>query len=186
METQAAETRTAERMMTGVEASSSGLNVSFADGLVSFVPWSDIEEVERQSDVDSIELGNPYEAIIRTRDGRVAEIPWDFARHFGDPEYRARNAEIALRGQRKFAARLRSLRCSSNLSQQQLAELSRVDQTVIERIEVADQPPTLEIIRRLAAAMGRPVQSLMMDDGCESGGEETADSNDPAHENVGR
>ena len=175
MTTQAAETRAAQRTMTNVEASSGGLNVSFADGLVSCVPWDDIAEVQKQSDVDSIDLGSPFEAIIRTRDGRVAEIPWDFARHFGDPEYRARNAEIALHGQRKFAGRLRNLRCRSSLSQQELADLSGVDRTVIERIEVAVQPPTLEIVRKLSAALGCPVQALMMDDRheSESAGEET-------------
>ena len=161
--------------MTNVEASSGGLNVSFADGLVSCVPWNDIAEVQKQSDVYSIELDSPFEAIIRTRDGRVAEIPWDFARHFGDPEYRARNAEIAVHGQRKFAGRLRNLRCMSSLSQQELADLSGVDRAVIERIEVAVQPPTLEIVRKLAAALGCPVQALMMDDRheSESAGEET-------------
>jgi transcriptional regulator with XRE-family HTH domain len=68
----------------------------------------------------------------------------------------------------------------------QLAKLSRVDLAVIERIEVADQPPTLEIIRKLAAALERPVQALMVDDGRESRSEEAPDSEDPAHENVGR
>lgn len=174
MTTPASEVRVTQRTMTNVEASSGGLNVSFADGLVSCVPWDDIAEVQKQSDVDSIELGSPFEAIVRTRDGRVAEIPWDFARHFGDPEYRARNAEIALHGQRKFAGRLRSLRCRSSLSQQELADLSGVDRAAIERIEVAVQPPTLEIIRRLAAALECPIQALATDDApeSESGGEE--------------
>lgn len=161
--------------MTNVEASTGGLNVSFADGLVSCVPWDDIAEVQRQSDVDSIELGSPFEAIVRTRDGRVAEIPWDFARHFGNPEYRARTAEVALRGQRKFAGRLRNLRCRSHLSQQELADRSGVDRAVIERIEVAVQPPTLGTIRKLAAALECTIQTLTTDDRpeSESAGEET-------------
>ena len=160
--------------MTNVEVSSAGLNVSFADGLVSCVPWDDIAEVKKPSDVDSIELGSPFEATIRTRDGRVAEIPWDFARHFGDPEHRERTAEIALVGQRKFAGRLRNLRCRSSLSRQELADLSGLDRAVIERIEVAVQPPTLEIIRKLAAALECPIQALTTGDRyeSESGGEE--------------
>ena len=149
--------------MTLVETSSGGLNVSFADGLVSCVPWDDIAEVQKESDVDSIDLVSPFEAIVRTRDGRVAEIPWDFARHFGDPEYRARTAEIALHGQRKFAGRLHNLRCRSSLSQQELADLSGVDRAIIERIEVAVQPPTLETIRKLAAALECPIQALTTD-----------------------
>lgn len=162
--------------MTNVEASSGGLSVSFADGLVSFVPWDDIADVRRQSEVDSIILASPFEAVIRTRDGRVAELPWDFARYFGDPEYRARTTEIALHGQRKFAGRLRNLRCRSSMSQQELADLSGVDRAIIERIEAAIQPPTLETIRKLAAALERPIQALTTDDRYESeSGSEKAD-----------
>ena len=176
MTIQAAEVRLAQRTMMNVEASSGGLNVSFADGLVSCVPWDDIAEVQKESDVDSIDLASPFEAIVRTRDGRVAEIPWDFARHSGDPEYRARIAEIALHGQRKFAGRLRNLRCRSSLSRQELADLSGVDRAVIERIEVAVQPPTLETIRRLAAALECPIQALTTGDRYESeSGVEEAD-----------
>ena len=85
--------RNANRMMVSIEASRDGLNVSFADGLESSVPWDRIRGVEGASDVDSIELGSPYEARVKTRNGEVAEIPWDFARHFGDREYRDRMDE---------------------------------------------------------------------------------------------
>ena len=170
---QATESGTRERMMTNVESSSRGLNVSFADGLVSLVPWDNIREVHTRSDVLSIEISTPYEVIIRTRDGRVAEIPWDFARYFGDPEYREGNAELASRGRDIFARRLHRLRCKSNLSQRDLAERSGLDKGAIERIEDAVEDPTLEVIRKLAVAMGRPVQELMVDDGSECGGDQT-------------
>ena len=167
---QATETKTTERMMTNVESSSGGLNISFADGLVSLVPWDDIKEVQAQSDVLSVEIGTPYEVIIRTRDGHVAEIPWDFARHFGDPRGRERNTELAARGQRMFAGRLRSLRCRFNLSRQELADRGGLDKATIGRIEVAVQQPTFEVIRKLAGALGCQVQELMMDDRSEYGG----------------
>ena len=117
---QATKVQNANQMMISIEPSPQGLNVSFADGLVSSVPWDSIREVHSQSDVDSIELDSPYEALIRTKRGEVAEIPWDFARHFGDQEYRDHVDEIALRGQRNFARRLRKLRRESDLSQQNL------------------------------------------------------------------
>ena len=154
----------ANQMMISVESSREGLNISFADGLVSAVPWARIREVHGLSDVDSIEFDSPYEILIRTRRGKVAEIPWDFARHFGDHEYREHVDEIALEGQRKFARRLRGLRRDSDLSQQKLAELSGVGRVTIARIESATQSPRLETVQRLAAAMGYPVQALMMDD----------------------
>ena len=161
---QVAKVQNANRMMISIESSHEGLNISFADGLVSSVPWSSIREVHDQDDIDSIEFDNPYEAIIRTRHGEAAEIPWDFARHFGDQEYREHVEEVALRGQREFARRLRMMRRESDLSQQKLAELSGVGRVTIARIEAAAQSPRLETIQRLAAAMGYPIQALMMDD----------------------
>ena len=125
--------------------------------------------------MDSIELGSPFEAIVRTPDGRVAEIPWDFARHFGDPEYRARTAEIALFGQRKLAGRLRNLRCRSSLSRQELADLRGVDRARNREnrgcraaSDTGDHPS-------LAAALECPIQALTTGDRyeSESGGEES-------------
>ena len=168
---QVTKVQNANRMMISIEATHEGLNVSFADGLVSVVPWASVSDVHSLSDVDSIEFDSPYEILIRTSHGEVAEIPWDFARHFGDQEYRDNVDEIALEGQRKFALRLRGLRRESDLSQQRLAELSGVGRVTIARIEAAAQSPRLETIQRLAAAMGYPVQALMMDDWREFGAE---------------
>ena len=81
---QVAKVQNAERMMIRAESSHDGLSVSFADGLVSFVPWDNIEEIHNQSDVDSIEFNTSAEVVVRNKNGRMAEIPWDFARHFGD------------------------------------------------------------------------------------------------------
>ena len=164
-------------MMISIEVSTAGLNVSFADGLVSSVPWDNIRGIGGQSEVDSIELGSPYEARVRTIDGEVAEIPWDFARYFGDGEYRASVEDEALRGQRKFARRLRGLRREVGLSQQRLSELSGVGRVTIARIEAASQSPRLETIHKLAAAMGYPIQALMMDDWAEYGPENEASEN---------
>ncbi len=161
-------------MMISVETSCGGLNVSFADGLVSAVPWDSIREVRGLSDVDSIEFHNPYEVVIRTKHGEIAEIPWDFARHAGDLDYRKQVERTALEGQRRFADRLSSLRRRSGLSQRELAELSGVGRVTIARIEAASQSPRLETAQRLAAAIGYPIQALMMDDweevGAEAGG----------------
>ena len=161
---QVTKVQNANRMMISIEPSREGLNVSFADGLVSSVPWDSIKEVHNQADVCSIELDSPYEALIRTRQGEVTEISWDFARHFGDQEHRDHVAETASRGRLKLARRLRNLRRESNLSRQKLAELSGVGRATIARIEAASQSPRLETIQRLAAAMGYPIQALMMDD----------------------
>ena len=96
---QVTKVQNANRMMISIEPSRQGLNVSFADGLVSSVPWDSIREVHGVADVDSIELESPYEALVRTK--RKAKWPrstWDFARHFGDQEYRDQVDEIACAG----------------------------------------------------------------------------------------
>ena len=166
---QTATVQNADRMMLSIKASFDGLNVSFADGLVASAPWGSIREVDSLSDVASIELDSPYEARIRTAGGEVAEIPWDFARHFGDAKYRDRMEEAALRGQRRDAERLRGLRRDAGLSQQELADMSGVGRATIARIEAAGQSPRLATMRKLAVAMGVPVQALMMDDWAEYG-----------------
>ena len=150
--------------MISVETFDEGLNISFADGLVSAVPWDSIREVDGLSDVDSIEFESPYEVLIRTRHGEVAEIPWDFARHAGDFAYRKHVDGAALEGQSRFGERLGSLRRKSGLSQRELADLSGVGRVTIARIEAASQSPRLETAQMLATAMGYPIQALMMDD----------------------
>ena len=166
---QVARVQNANRMMISIESSHEGLNVSYADGLVSFVPWSSIRGVHDQADVDSIEFDSPYEALIRTKHGEVAEIPWDFARHFGDGAYREQTEDGTTEGQRKFGRRLRGLRLESNLSQQKLADLSGVGRVTITRLEAASQSPRLETIQRLSTAMGFPIQALLMEDWKASG-----------------
>ena len=106
----------ANQMMISVEPTCEGLNISFADGHVFGVPWSSIREVHGLSDVDSIEFDNPYEVFIRTRHGEAAEIPWDFARHAGDLDYRKHVDRTALEGQRRFAERLSEVRRIRGLS----------------------------------------------------------------------
>ncbi len=161
---QAAMVQGAERMMISAEASYDGLRVSFADGLVSVALWESVVDVGGQSEVVSIEMDTPYEAVIRTQAGDTVEIPWDFVRHFGDAEYRDRMEEETVRGRRKFAERLRRLRREADLSQQRLADLSGVGRVTIARIEGAAQSPKLDTIQKLATGMGYPVQALLMDD----------------------
>ena len=161
---QVARVQNANQMMISIESSHGGLNISFADGFVSAVPWDSVRGVHGLSDVDSIEFDNLYEVLIKTKHGEVAEIPWDFARNAGTHEYRRHVDSIALEGQRKFGERLSELRHRSGLSQRELAELSGVGRVTIARIEAASQSPRLETAQRLAAAMDYPIQALMMDD----------------------
>ena len=160
---EAATVQNANRMMISAKPSAKGLKIAFADGVVSVVPWERVCQGGGASELASLSLDSPYLALARTVDGETVEIPWDFARHFGDAEYRKRADDWALRGQRKFAMRLRDRRRGAGLSQRQLAEMSGVGKATVARLETAAQSPRLDTIRRLAAALDSPIHALLTD-----------------------
>ena len=162
-------TLNAERVMTSAEASSLGMNVAFADGVSAFVPWERVREVGGLSEVAGVSLNGPCEARVSTKRGETAEIPWDFARAFGDDAFRSRMDESESRARRKFAARLRDRRRAAGMSKRELAERGGLDETTVTRLETAAQQPRLDAIRKLAAALGCPVHALLMDEDGEDG-----------------
>lgn len=151
-------------MMVSASANAAGLNVAFADGVGASVPWERVREVGGLSDVAAVSLDSPYEALITTKRGERAEIPWDFARAFGDAAFETRMDKAAARGRRKFASRLRARRRAAGMSRRELSEVSGVDDAALARLETAAQSPSLGVISGLAAALGCPVHSLLMDD----------------------
>lgn len=167
--TQATKIQNAERAMTSAAASRLGMNVAFADGVSAFVPWDRVREVGGLSDVASVSLDSPYKARVATKRGETAEIPWDFARAFGDDGFRKRMDEAASRGRRKFAARLRDRRRAAGMSRRDLAERGGICEATVARLETAAQTPNLAAIRGLAAALGCPVHALLMDEDDEDG-----------------
>ena len=162
--TQSAKAPNPSRAMISASASVAGLDVAFADGVAASVPWERVREVGGLSDVVDVSLGSPYEALISTKRGERAEIPWDFARAFGDAAFESQMDEAAALGRRKFAARLRDRRRAAGMSRRELSAASGVDCAALARLETAAQSPKLGVTRRLAAALGCPVHSLLMDD----------------------
>jgi transcriptional regulator with XRE-family HTH domain len=64
-----------------------------------------------------------------------------------------------------FGATLRRWRRADGLTQEELAARSRVDQGTISAIEVGRSKPTMETVRRLAVALGRPVAEVAVEAG---------------------
>ena len=157
-------TQNAERVMIRAEASRLGMNVAFADGVSAFAPWERVREIGGLSEVAGVSLNGPYEARVATKRGETAEIPWDFARAFGDDAFRSRMDEAESRSRRKFAARLRHSRRAAGMSRRELAERGGLDETTVARLETAAQQPRLDAIRKLAAALNCPVHALLMDE----------------------
>ena len=113
--------KNADRMMMVATIVADGVRLSFADGCKGMIPYSDIDEINDDTDLSGLELPNPYAMILNTVDGERIEIPWDFARHYCDESYRPTVEAIAMRGRRTLGERLRALRDSAGLTQEELA-----------------------------------------------------------------
>ncbi len=90
----------ANRMMTSASIDERDIKLTFADGLSGLIPLADIREVAGLDSVESLSLPNPYMLLLNLSDGQVAEIPWDFARHYCDATYRPRVEAIAAQGEK--------------------------------------------------------------------------------------
>lgn len=76
--------------MTSAAASRDGIKVAFADGCAGMIPFEAIPEIAGLAKLARVELPNPYEIVLHDVHGEAFEVPWDFARHYCDPSYRAR------------------------------------------------------------------------------------------------
>ena len=154
--------KNAERMMTSAESLTEGIEITFADGCVGLVPYKEISEVDGNDDLVSIELPNPYEAILHTESGETVELPWDFVRHYCESSYRLRIEGVALVGKQAIGDKIRQLRESSGLTQQALATLADIGRVTLVRIENGGQSPRYETLVSLARALARPLSDLLV------------------------
>ena len=153
----------ADRLMTSVRAVSAGVEVTFADGRSGVIPFSDARGMEGER-LAALELPSPHELILHTAAGDAVDIPWDFARHYCDPEYRARAEAAASRGRDAMGRRIRSLRKRAVRTQQELASKAGIGRVTLVRIENGEQLPRFETLTALAHALQRPPADLLMDD----------------------
>ncbi len=92
------------RMMTAARVTTRCVEVVFADGPQSFVPFGEIrQDLHTSAEVRSLELPNPYELVVDAQSGEVMELPWDFVRGFCDPSYVARVQRVGEAGRRTGA-----------------------------------------------------------------------------------
>ena len=155
--------KNADRMMTSVCALPASVEVNFADGRSGVIPLSDVRGME-SGRIAALELPSPHELILHTAAGDAVDIPWDFARHYCDPGYRARAEAAASRGRDATGRRIRSLRNRSGMTQQQLADKAGIGRVTLVRIENGEQLPRFETLTTLARALQRPAADLLMDD----------------------
>lgn len=147
--------------MTSVQSTVEGIEVVFADGVHGLIPFADLPEVGAAGALAGMELPNPYELILRSRKGPHAEVPWDFARAYCDPEYRPRTNAIAEAGLQAIGERIRSMRERAGVSQQRLAARARIGRITLVRLEGGEQSPRYDTLASLADALGVPLNDLL-------------------------
>jgi transcriptional regulator with XRE-family HTH domain len=62
---------------------------------------------------------------------------------------------------RQFAERLREVRRTAGLTQRQLADAAHLSEGYVARLEAGDTSPGLDLMSRLAAALGVPLTDLL-------------------------
>jgi len=152
--------RGAERMVTGARLGEAGLVVRFADDREGVVPYG---ALGLHGQADHVVLPSPYVIELHLSDGAVEEVPWDFARHFVDPDYRGRSEASARRGRITFGRRLRMLGDRAGLTQAELARRAGVNRVTITRYETGEQTPRYRTLVSLAEGLELPVERLLVD-----------------------
>lgn len=151
----------AERMMTQATSAGQGIEITFADGCKGLIPFKDIPEIGKPSDLSSIELPNPYQVNIRNSKGELAELPWDFVRHYCDTSYRSQVEIIASEGRQALGKRIRAIRESIGMTQSELAVAAKIGRVTEVRIENGEQSPRYETLLAIARALERPIVDLL-------------------------
>ena len=149
--------KNANRMMTAAVPKRNGIHLTFADGRSGLVPFADLPEVGDQSNLESIELPNPYAVMLTNRQGGTVEVPWDLARHYCDPSYRPRVETVAAAGRQAIGSRIRGLREVAGMTQVELSSRSGIGRVTLVRIENGEQSPRYETLIALSRSLGLPL-----------------------------
>lgn len=147
----------AKQMMTYLEIDKeeSRILVRFADGKEGWVPIKDIEgdSPENRLNLDKVALPNPHEIEIETQEGETIKVPWDFARHYCDTSYKAKEIEQRDEGRSILGERIVSIRKKQGLTQEELSDLADVGRVTISRIENGEQSPRYITLEKIAQAL---------------------------------
>jgi DNA-binding XRE family transcriptional regulator len=135
-----------------------GVHVRFADDREGIVPF---ERLALPGPPRSLAIPLPHTIELHLQDGTVEELPWDFARHFTDPEHRRRSEAAGRRGRDLLADRLRAARKERRMSQEQLAGRAGISRVTIARIETGEQLPRYGTLSAIADGLDVPIERLL-------------------------
>lgn len=139
------------------------LCLRFDDGLERAVRWVDLAFSHRLDFTPvAATTGQGGESVLLVdENGREIEVSASSLRAALDDEYRARLLS-ADDGERKIVgARIRAVRESADLSQQELSRRSGIAQESLSRIETGRRDPRLGTLQRLARGMGLSLDQFM-------------------------
>ena len=156
-----ARVRNAERMMIAITPAEEGVQATFADGCSGTIPFVDLPEIGCMPRISAVELPNPYEVILTTTQDEIVELPWDFVRHYCDPNYQPRMELVAALERHDLGSRVRELRETAGLTQEALAQFAGVARITLVRLENGKHTPKLATLKSVAAVLGRTVEDLL-------------------------
>ena len=148
-------------MMTAASPRKRGIHVVFADGCSGVIPFAEVPEIGDRSNLESMDIPNPYEIVLENGRGETVEIPWDFARHYCDPSYRPRMEALAGSGRQFIGDRIRRLREAAGMTQEEVASSAGIGRVTLVRIEKGEQSPRYETLIALSQALDCPISELL-------------------------
>lgn len=139
------------------------LYIKFDDGLERVVRWSELPFARSLAFAPAAAAPGAGGESVRLTDetGRDIEISGSSLRAALDSEYRARLRSGDDSERRAVGARIRALRKSASVSQQELASRAGMAQESLSRIETGRRDPRLGTLRRLARGLGLSLDQLM-------------------------
>ncbi len=150
----------ADRMITAARLVPEGVYVRFADEREGTIPLADLALTRAPRRVT---VPRPHALRIHLSHGAAVELPWDFARHYADREYRAASESAAANGRALLAERVRALRAERGMTQDTLAATAGISRVSVTRIETGDQLPRYRTLLALAQALAVPIHRLLLE-----------------------
>ncbi len=152
----------AYRMMAFAEAESKGVFVRFADGKRGLIPYRDIGGIKGQQQLLSVHLSNRFLLLLKLKDNQTIEIPWDFARHYCDGEFKNREMILRTEGRQILGRRVNMARTMAGLTQSQLALRAGIGRVTLSSIENGRRSPRYDTLMSIAQGLKLPLESLLV------------------------
>lgn len=137
--------------------------VEFGDGLERALPWQSLPFAKRMDFAPhaASAQGHGQAVFLVDKGGRELDVDAGALRAVIDQAHRSAIEASDLRESEDIGSRLRGVRKSAGLTQEQLASSSGVPQETLSRIETGRRHPRIETLRKLASGLGWGTSELL-------------------------